>query len=307
MRRFTAFCDRYQVQDPFPVTETLLCSFAAFLGDEGLAPQTIKSYLSAIRNTQLSLGLPDPRETSALPVLRRVLGGISRSRVGRSPPSGVRLPVTAPLLRDIREELRRSANPETRVLWAVCCTAFFGFFRLGELLVAKPSDFDPRLHLAWGDMAVDDRQDPKMVKFHLKQSKTDPYGRGADVILGRTGCCLCPVAAVLSYAASRGTQDGPFFLTSDRGVLTKQVFVAEIRRVMNCLGLPFHNYARIGAATTAAMAGIEDSTIQLLGRWQSSAFLRYIRTPQEKLAAVSATLASQAHRSVCNPVDGSTS
>ena len=301
MRRFTSFCDRYQVQDPFPVTERLLCSFAAFLGDEGLAPQTVKSYLAAIRNTQLSLGLPDPREQTALPVLRRVLAGISRSRIGRSRPARLRLPMTAPLLRDIRSELERSANPERGVLWAVCCTAFFGFFRLGELLLTKPSDFDPRLSLAWGDMAVDDRQNPKMIKFHLKQSKTDPFGRGADIVLGKTGCNLCPVAAVLSYAAARGSQSGPFFILSSGNCLTKQNFVSEIRKVLGRLALPDHEYAghsfRIGAATSAAMAGVEDSTIQLLGRWQSAAFLRYIRTPQDRLAAISATLAAQAHQS----------
>ena len=71
----------------------------------------------------------------------------------------------------------------------------------------------------------------------------------------------------------------------------------EIRKLLRALELPEDNYAghsfRIGAATSAALAGIEDSTIQLLGRWQSGAFLRYIRTPHERLAAMSVALASQ--------------
>ena len=36
---------------------------------------------------------------------------------------------------------------------------------------------------------------------------------------------------------------------------------------------------RIGAATAAAGAGVEDTVICTLGRWNSSAFLAYIRTP----------------------------
>ena len=32
-----------------------------------------------------------------------------------------------------------------------------------------------------------------------------------------------------------------------------------------------HSY-RIGAATTASLCGIQDSTIKMLGRWQSSAY-----------------------------------
>jgi len=297
MKKFCNFCDRYHVSDPFPVTEFLLCSFAAYMADNGLAPQTIKSYLAAIRNTQLSLGLPDPREQSSLPVLKRVLAGINRSRLSQGQSSRVRLPITAHLLRRIKNELERSAHPERVVLWAVCCTAFFGFFRLGELLVTSQSDFNPSLHLSWGDMAVDNQQSPRILRFHLKQSKTDPFGRGVDIVLGKTGLDLCPVAAVLGFVAERGDRPGPFFVTSAGRPLTKQEFVAEIRKVLTVLGLPDHQYAghsfRIGAATSAALAGIEDSTIQLLGRWQSSAFQRYIRTPHERLASLSTTLATQ--------------
>ena len=173
MRRFRAFSERYQITDPFPVTEFLLCTFTASLADDGLAPQTVKSYLAAIRNTQLSLGLPDPRDHSSLPVLKRVLAGIHRTRLNRGQPPRVRLPITATLLRRIKGELLRTANPERHVLWAGCCTAFFGFFRLGELLQSSQAQFNPRLHLSWGDMAVNNARDPKMLKFHLRQSKTD--------------------------------------------------------------------------------------------------------------------------------------
>ena len=305
MRRFNSFCEHFNVADPFPVTESLLCSFAAFLADSGLTPQTIKTYMSAIRNTQLSLGLPDPREQSTLPVLKRVLAGISRSRLGRGQPSKLRLPITAVLLHKIRDEMERSAHPGRRTLWAICCTAFFGFFRLGELLLTRAADFNSRLHLAWGDMAVDNQQAPTMLKLRLKQSKTDPFGRGADVVLGKTGCSLCPVAALLGYVAARGDRQGPFFITTAAKPVTKQFFVAEIRKVLARLGLPDHDYAghsfRIGAATSAALAGVEDSTIQLLGRWQSGAFLRYIRTPPQTLAAVSVTLAAQTQRDLRTP------
>ena len=146
---------------------------------------------------------------------------------------------------------------------------FFRIFRLGELLLVKQSDLNPRLHLAWGDMAVDNQRAPSMIKFHLKQSKTDPFGRGADIILWRTGYDLLSVAAVLTYAAARGSQPGPFFMTPAARSLTKQEFISEIRKLLVRLGLPDHESAghsfRIGAATSAAMAGLEDSTIQLLG------------------------------------------
>ena len=71
----------------------------------------------------------------------------------------------------------------------------------------------------------------------------------------------------------------------------------EIRKLLRALELPEDNYAghsfHIGVATSAALAGIEDSTIQLLGRWQGGVFLRYIRERHERLAAMSVALASQ--------------
>ena len=135
MKKVTTFCLRYNVFDPFPVTEYLLCCFAAFMAEEGLAPQSIKSYLSAVRNTQLSLGLPDPRKQSALPVLKRVQMGISRARLGRQQTS------TGQVLRQVKADLVQSGDPERTVIWEVCCVAFFGFSVWG-------SYFSPRRMLS---------------------------------------------------------------------------------------------------------------------------------------------------------------
>lgn len=71
-----------------------MCCFASFLAGEGLAPQTGKSYLAAVRSMQISLGLPDPREQSSLPILKRMQAGISRARMRKGPKSRVRLPIT---------------------------------------------------------------------------------------------------------------------------------------------------------------------------------------------------------------------
>ena len=77
--------------------------------------------------------------------------------------------------------------------------------------------------------------------------------------------------------------------------VTKSWLVQQIRAVLSSLGLPQDEYAghsfRISAATSAALAGVEDSTIQTLGRWQSAAFLQYICMPREQLAAISRRLA----------------
>lgn len=57
----------------------------------------------------------------------------------------------------------------------------------------------------------------------------------------------------------------------------------HIREALLPHGVDGKNYSghsfRIGAATTAAAVGVEDSMIKMMGRWQSSAYQTYIRTP----------------------------
>ena len=153
----------------------------------------------------------------------------------------------------------------------------------------------PAAHLAWGDVSSDNDHHPSVIRFFLKRSKTDQFGQGAAVYVGTTGSDLCPVAAILRYVAIRGDGQGPFFRFVDGSPLTKARFVARVRDALTRAGYACQDYAghsfRIGAATTAAAAGIPDSTIQALGRWSSAAFLRYIRTPRDRLAQLSASLA----------------
>ena len=104
------------------------------------------------------------------------------------------------------------------------------------------------------------------------------------------------MTAVLAYLSSHGDAPGPFFKDSHGKLLTKSVFIREVWSTLTTMGLPANQFAghsfRIGAATAAAQAGLEDSVIQALGRWSSAAFLLYIRMPREQLSPLSARIAA---------------
>jgi len=89
--------------------------------------------------------------------------------------------------------------------------------------------------------------------------------------------------------AIRGSKEGPFFQFKDGLPLTKSSFTSRVREAFKATGLPEQNFAghsfHIRAATAATSTVIKDSVIRTLGRWSSSAYLVYIRTPREQLAS----------------------
>ena len=57
--KYLTFCINFNLS-PLPTSECLLCYFATYLGQDGLASSTIWSYLS-VRQMQIAAGFPDPQ------------------------------------------------------------------------------------------------------------------------------------------------------------------------------------------------------------------------------------------------------
>ena len=140
-------------------------------------------------------------------------------------------------------------------------------------------------------MAIDNLENPQAIRVYLRHSKTDQFGRGSVVIMGRTDDLLCPVAAVAAFMRVRHLAGA---LLHDGTALTKAKFVQITRQPLKDLGLQKEQFAghsfRIGSAKAAAQAGLEDSCIMMLGKWNSAAFRRYIRTTKTELASATARL-----------------
>ena len=103
-----------------------------YLGDQGLAYSSLKGYLSAIRNLQISYNYPDPN-ISRMPKLEQVLRGIkkqnSAARAKRE-----RLPITPDILVKLRSVWERNNTKQDNImLWAVSSLCFFGFFQGGGI------------------------------------------------------------------------------------------------------------------------------------------------------------------------------
>jgi len=86
------------------------------------------------------------------------------------------------------------------------------------------------------------------------------------------------------------------FILPDGTPLTRAGFKSLLLTALKHAGLDntkFNTHSfHIGAATSAKAAGIADVHIQMLGRWKSSAYQGYIKTPTPVLKQLSKQLAS---------------
>ena len=293
--RYITHCNSHNIA-PLPVSQETLCSFVASLAVQGIAHKSIKSYLSGIHHFHITAYGQDPG-IGDMALLKYVLQGIKRSQLASAASRPrTRLPITVDIMRLLKRAWEaQGISHKHAMLWAACCTCFFGFPRSGEATVPTQSSYDPDVHLSISDISLDSAVNPRALIVRVKASKTDPFRTGVDVYLGRTDRDPCPVSALLAYIALRGLNPGPLFRFEDGSPLTRDALVRELRAALAQSGLdptPFSGHSfRIGAATTAA--GIDDSLIKVLGRWHSSAYQLYIKLPRESLTPVSRRLAAQ--------------
>ena len=263
-RRYLRFCESLGLS-PTPASEQVLQVFVASLARDGLAHSTVKNYLAAVRHLHLEEGLPDPKMVD-MARLQLVVRGVKKQQARASAPR-TRLPITVEVLHELRVAWREPNNPEGQMLWAAAS-------------LSEGAQYDKATHLNFGDVAVDNRTDPQAIRVRLKASKTDPFRRGMDVYVGKTGNALCPVAAMLAYL---GTAEGPLFRLSDGKALSRPRFVAETQKALRSRGGSSAGYSghsfQCGAATTAAERGLDEGAIKMLGHWSSAAYQDYIKTP----------------------------
>lgn len=269
-----------------PASDPALAHFVAYLADViRVAPSTIKVYLSAVRSLHIDQGWSDPLDTT--PMTQRVLAGVKRvhgmhSRLHR-------LPITGRVLQQLVASFRSASwlsATDRLMLTAAATLAFHAFLRCSELTTG----------LTRRSMTVHNQPQPHL-EFVLPASKTDPFRRGATIAIGRCAGPCCAVAAVSAYlqATAGRSPDGPLFQFTSGMQLSRLTFTQSLQHALADAAVPQasaykgHSF-RIGAATTAAQAGVPAWLIKTMGRWSSDAYMVYIRTPLEMRLAVASRL-----------------
>ena len=129
----------------------------------------------------------------------------------------------------------------------------------------------------------------------IQQFKTEPFRKGCILTISRSTSSICSVMAMRDYLLQcKPAATGPLFTFTSGKWFSCASLTKELRSALQCCGLSADHYFihsfRIGAATTAAAAGVPPWLIKVLGRWSSDCYEHYIRTPQETPLAITKKL-----------------
>ena len=208
--------------------------------------------------------------------------------LGRHGQADVRMPISRPLLYELVSALQHTSPSAYRrsLFGAMFMTAFYGFFRIGELSCASKKQVDNVLQF---DHVTFLKQSSRVtpVKIVITKFKHNTNNRPFVITIeSEPSETFCPVQTLLDYIKLRSHQKDPLFACADGEAISTNDFNLEPRRALTFCDLDCSRYKshsfRIGAACHVSEKGFSDSQIRALGRWRLDAFTTYIPPPSLK-------------------------
>ncbi|VDI64285.1 Hypothetical predicted protein [Mytilus galloprovincialis] len=279
-KTFMAMTNQHHINSVPIIDEDCLIYFVTYCKNSlKLAHATIKLYLAGIRHNYLRIEHPDPLSNCAR--LECILRGIKKSQ---NNVKQKRLPITSQILKQLCCMLQQGVFSPFVDLMLQCSfnLAFFGFLRCGEFTYSSKIARQDTLLIQNIDFDLNFQN----FTVHLNSSKCDPFREGINITIFENDI-FSPVDLMRRYIQVRknhGARPDSYLFVNDEynnAPLSRDTFIARLRESLFRLGYNDSKFCghsfRIGAATSAAAAGVEDHIIQTLGRWSSDCYIRYIR------------------------------
>ena len=276
VRAYHRFCSQ-TLLPALPMVEATLQRFVASLTYR-IAYKAIKVYLSGLQFWAIMNG--DPALISSMSQLYYLLHGIRRLQ-GSSFNRPHRLPITITHMHIIHHRLQwlTYSIPEHLLFRTMTSLAFFGLLRSSEYTSLSRSSYAPHHTLLVHNISFS--ADFTIMHVFIRASKTDPFRSGCTIRIAAIADSLCAVHLMRQFLRSHPVGYGPLFTFGPRHYLIRQDVVTLLRRCLpSVVAINTHSF-RIGGASTAASSGVPDNHIQILGRWSSQAYLRYLHLPDD--------------------------
>ena len=194
-KSWLSFSSSNKTSSAWPAKSDSLANFVNWAArKEGLKAATISVYLSSLKSLHRLLGL-SVSDFDSLRV-KSTVKGAENLEIYSTHTRASRKVMSLPILMLLGHEIRSSAWSENskRVFWAACCTAFYGSFRLGELLASREFSFSPDDTLLWKDAKILQKDH---VLLHIKSSTCGKKGGDFVDLFSVPFPGTCPVSALL--------------------------------------------------------------------------------------------------------------
>ncbi|XP_048733030.1 uncharacterized protein LOC125649499 [Ostrea edulis] len=169
VKAYHMFCSSYLPKQVWPPSPATLVDFVSYLSLTKLSPNTVKSYIAGISYYNKLHVFPDTTQSF---LLKKVLLGFSRSNLHND----ARKPITFAILIGMGQALPKICQSyyESTLFSTIFVTAFFGFFRMGELVQNSKHDAGHAIQVQNVLYSPHDNT----VRILLQHSKTDQEGKG---------------------------------------------------------------------------------------------------------------------------------
>ena len=260
----------------YPVSLANLQHYIA-LQEKRVKPQSLKSYLSALREKHEQLGFLDWTNVRFHSSIIRMMKNVKRNHVHTQAKRSQ--PITGQNLAELRAKLDGN-NPRHALFWAIATVAFHAMARLGEILPIDQSRTDFAIRLR--HLTLEKGENGPYATITLPTSKTHDPNIEATLSVWEDGSDTCPLEALQAFLKVRlhpkYAKNSDFLWCIETGeVVGKQWFLDGLASFLPECDLTGHSF-RAGGATHLALRGYPKWIIQRLGRWSSDAFEIYIRT-----------------------------
>lgn len=269
---FNKFLIRF---DRMPMTwEDRIYVYTAHLVDNKKSINTVKSYLSAIRQILKSDGVELHEDKDLLSSLLTTCKIKNKSLF-------IRMPIKFKLLKAIIDHTHIALNREGQyflgaLLKSMFSMAYFGLLRVGEMVKSQHQIKLRNVHFAKNKSKV-----TILLESSKTHSKTD---KPQKITLPEVKKLpqYCPVSLLKEYLKlRRNIKSKALFVLRDGQPISAAIFRNWLRKMLKRIGLSCKLYDthsfRSGRCCDLRKLGYSLSTIKKAGRWISSAILVYLK------------------------------
>ena len=217
---------------------------------------------------------------------KTLLKGYENAKFYHNKKPKTRKAITFHLLKKLKNKTRSFFSNKliSKTFWCICSLAFFGCFRLGEILTKNKNSFDPASDLLWKDVKIH----RKSVSINIKTQKVTSGYPNKIYLFNFKNKHLCPVRSIksLKHAQSKlnlFNPDWPVFRTGKTAFVAQKDINRFLKNSFPNSNISGHSF-RAGIPTSIANFPdlTNDNHAMGWGRWRSKAFASYQKSKKKQ-------------------------